>query len=470
MLKKIFNSLILLVMFLSLASCFGLSSSISVSNSNKYNGNHEQNTLSSEKDIISFSIAGVSGVISGTDISVVLPFGTSLSGLVPSITVSLLASIGASSQAVPDFSEPVSYTVKAEDGSTKVYTVTVTLAGPLSSNKNIEGFFILDFYSMIAGTEIFITAPYGTDITSLAPTIFVSEGASVSPGSGVINDFTEPAIYTVTAEDGSTKEYTVLITVDNKVTFIADGIGFRMASVPGGLTFPTGLDDIDTATVANSFWIGETEVTYELWTKVREWAVLHGYTFANDGFNGTCGLSCYQTHPVTMINWRDSMVFCNAITEWYNAKNETNYTFVYKSSGLPIRDSRDSNAEQCDSVTPDETATGFRLPSRNEWELAARYIGKTEPAYGMLSTERKTTVVNGVTYYWTPGNYASGADSDVSYPDATGAVAWFADNSSYSTHDVGLKFYNQLGLNDISGNIVEWNFDRSFNSYHVVSG
>jgi putative cell wall-binding protein len=63
---------------------------------------------------------------------------------------------------------------------------------------------------VISGTSIDITVPYGTDITSLEPVI-VHSGASVSP-TGPQN-FTSPVTYTVTAEDATTKGYTVTVTV-----------------------------------------------------------------------------------------------------------------------------------------------------------------------------------------------------------------------------------------------------------------
>jgi len=50
------------------------------------------------------------------------------------------------------------------------------------------------------------------NVTSLTPTITVSAGAKVDPASGVAKDFTSPVTYTVTAESGKTKTYTVTIT------------------------------------------------------------------------------------------------------------------------------------------------------------------------------------------------------------------------------------------------------------------
>ena len=59
-----------------------------------------------------------------------------------------------------------------------------------------------------------ITVPFGTDVTTLTPTITVSTGATVSPASGAATDFTAPVNYTVTAEDGTTtKIYAVTVTV-----------------------------------------------------------------------------------------------------------------------------------------------------------------------------------------------------------------------------------------------------------------
>jgi len=52
-----------------------------------------------------------------------------------------------------------------------------------------------------------------TDVTALVPTIAVSLNASVSPASLVATDFTNPVTYTVTAEDGTTQDWVVTVTV-----------------------------------------------------------------------------------------------------------------------------------------------------------------------------------------------------------------------------------------------------------------
>lgn len=49
----------------------------------------------------------------------------------------------------------------------------------------------------------------GTDISALTPIVLVSKNATVNPATGVAQDFANPVKYTVTAEDGSIKVYTV---------------------------------------------------------------------------------------------------------------------------------------------------------------------------------------------------------------------------------------------------------------------
>ncbi|MBK7318044.1 S-layer homology domain-containing protein [Candidatus Villigracilis affinis] len=69
----------------------------------------------------------------------------------------------------------------------------------------------------ISGTNISITVPSGTNVTALVAT-FTTTGASVAVGATpqvsatTANDFTNPVIYTVTAVDASTKDYTVTVT------------------------------------------------------------------------------------------------------------------------------------------------------------------------------------------------------------------------------------------------------------------
>lgn len=91
---------------------------------------------------------------------------------------------------------------------------------PLQSKRtDITSFVFDDLTPSVSGTintddhTVTATVPFGTDVTSLSPTIEVSEKAEIAPASGVTRDFTGPVIYIVTAEDGTTQEWTVTVSI-----------------------------------------------------------------------------------------------------------------------------------------------------------------------------------------------------------------------------------------------------------------
>ncbi|MDH5717326.1 MAG: SUMF1/EgtB/PvdO family nonheme iron enzyme [Spirochaetia bacterium] len=253
--------------------------------------------------------------------------------------------------------------------------------------------------------------------------------------------------------------------IGNRASYNAGAATFNMRYVPPK-TFYTGTDDSGTASVSSSYYLAETEVTYELWYEVKTWATANGYTFANvgtEGHDGTAGLAptTAAQEPVTTINWRDAMVFSNALTEYYNAQNGTSYEPVYYSDGdgsytTPHKNSSDAvcgaavvlTSGACDNPDVNLYATGFRLPSSNEWEIAARYID---------DANNDGDIIDAGEYY--PGTYASGATADYNDTIATGNVAWYDGNSGLVSQNVATKTANAFGLYDMSGNVWEWAFD-----------
>lgn len=87
-----------------------------------------------------------------------------------------------------------------------------------SSEKAITSFVFTGLTPPVNGVidenthSIDLMVPKGTDMTNLAPAVTVSDSATVYPASGTPQDFTAPVTYTVTAQDGSSQDYTVTVT------------------------------------------------------------------------------------------------------------------------------------------------------------------------------------------------------------------------------------------------------------------
>ncbi len=99
-------------------------------------------TKSSAKEITEFLADGISGEIddSAKSISLKMRHGTDISVLTPYIKVSSKASISPASNTMQDFTNPVKYTVTAEDGSTVDYTASAIVLDCVFDNISEFGF------------------------------------------------------------------------------------------------------------------------------------------------------------------------------------------------------------------------------------------------------------------------------------------------------------------------------------------
>lgn len=174
-----------------------------------------------------------------------------------------------------------------------------------------------------------------------------------------------------------------------------------------------------------NFYISKYEITQNEWMEVM-------------GYNPSAFVG--GNLPVEMVSWYDVINYCNqrsiieGLIPYYEMDN---------------KNIDPENISEFDflkwTVTINENANGYRLPTEAEWEYAA--------SGGQLS---KGFIYSGnndaenVSWYWRNAGieYLNG---DWNWPSI--------ENNRNTTHVVGSKQANELGLYDMSGNVREWVWD-----------
>ncbi len=223
---------------------------------------------SGNNEIVSFTFPGsknsglsgdVTGVIKDSVITLNVPNKTVVISLVAEFTINggtvKVNEILQDSGVTPNnFTNSLEYTVTAENGDKRVYSVVVVKAP--SNEKSITAFSLNGIAGTIdesAGT-ISVELPAKTSCASLKA-IFETAGKKVTVGdtiqtSGVTeNDFAPTVKYTVTAEDLSVKEYNVTVSLLKDTAKSMTSFGFKKSDNPSLGVDITGVFSGNTITV-----------------------------------------------------------------------------------------------------------------------------------------------------------------------------------------------------------------------------
>ena len=162
---------------------------------------------------------------------------------------------------------------------------------------------------------------------------------------------------------------------------------------------------------AGTFMMGATS---EMKNPYDDEKPVHQVTLTNDYYMGK--------YEVTQALWQVVM-----------GKNPS----YFKGDNLPVNYVRWKDCQRFISKLNSMTGRKFRLPTEAEWEYAARGGKKSR-------------------------GYQYSGSSNIS------DVAWYDGNSGDKTHPVGSKQANELGIYDMTGNVLEWCQDW-YGSYYSSS-
>lgn len=283
------------------------------------------------------------------------------------------------------------------------HTITFSVDGANGTIKaEVDGTGINSNDNIKQGKVITFTA---TPDAGYAVDSWTITGGSFENGSGTAYNNTAKLIVTANTE--------VKVRFIQGTVYTAGSVRFLMKDIDAVTNGTVGhndqLDNRPHQVNISAYRIGETEVTQELWQAVM-------------GENPSRFKDSLK-NPVENVNWYECIVFCNELTKKVTGSDNE---CVYRVLGI-VYDKKALEANQIPEIRGDKK--GFRLPYENEWEWAAK--GGTEDKWPGTDDESKL-----------------------------GEYAWYRGSNAWKTHEVKMKKPNGYGLYDMSGNVMEFCWEK----------